>query len=63
MNIIKSKKFNHNLKNTLEFIASDNVHNAKAFKSELFLKLRNIPNFFPTKQEVPNIMMMKMYEI
>jgi plasmid stabilization system protein ParE len=45
MNIIKSKKFNENLKNTLQFIALDSVENAKAFKSELFLKLRNIPNF------------------
>ena len=45
MQIKINKKFETNLKTILDFIAKDKISASNKFKKDLFLQIKNIPNF------------------
>lgn len=45
MRIKKSSKFNDKLKNILIYISKDSITNAKNFRNELDLKIKDLVNF------------------
>lgn len=45
MQVIKTFRFDNEFLKIYEFIAKDNVTNADNFRSEIDLKLENLPNF------------------